>query len=153
MPDCLSGSPVFTICILLWIENNKNAFGLPEDLPLPDDRWLFLRLDEFRAEMGIPFSLYGITCERMELERRLTTQNNRHNELHRMLSSNLIHLHSSMLYADIFPKKGSKSKFLTNKKSSSFSVHLFFVSFLNGWSYKFPVGLNWKISSCSFHTS
>ena len=27
------------------------------------------------------------------------------------------------------------------------------LSFLNGWSYKFLVGLNWKISSCSFHAS
>ena len=27
------------------------------------------------------------------------------------------------------------------------------LSFLNGWIYKFLVGLNWKISSCSFHTS
>ena len=27
------------------------------------------------------------------------------------------------------------------------------LSFLNGWSYKFLVGLNWKISSYSFHAS
>ena len=33
-------------------------------------------------------------------------------------------------------------------------LHPFFqFSFLNGWSYKFLVGLIWKISSCSFHTS
>ena len=39
---------------------------------------------------------------------------------------------------------------LYNFKSISIFLQL---SFLNGWSYKFLVGLNWKISSCSFHTS
>ena len=42
---------------------------------------------------------------------------------------------------------------LSNHVKLSALISIFLqLSFLNGWSYKFLVGLNWKISSCSFHT-